>query len=181
MRDWPEIQKWEITSPEFCWISGDWGELGIPSLPQMSLMKYYWMLQKLSLPLKIKVNFFRHKKGFVWLNLAYILYQISIWDLDLPFYALKFKINSGNRGFELKNICLISNTYHSKTHLQINLKWKIISYTEKHLNILPLFALDSLEFIKHQICFDTKVFSTFHGFRKWCYFWVDQLNLYSLI
>ena len=30
---------------EFCPISGGWGELGIPNLPQTSLIKYYWKLQ----------------------------------------------------------------------------------------------------------------------------------------
>ena len=30
---------------QFCTISGDCGELGIPNLAQMSLMKCYWMLQ----------------------------------------------------------------------------------------------------------------------------------------
>ena len=35
----------EIPSSEFCPISGDWGELGIPNLARMSLIKCYWMLQ----------------------------------------------------------------------------------------------------------------------------------------
>ena len=45
MRDWPEIRKSEIPPSEFCPISGDWGELGIPNFPWISLMKYYWILQ----------------------------------------------------------------------------------------------------------------------------------------
>ena len=45
MRDWPEIRKSEIPPSEFCPISGDWGELWIPNLAQMSLIKCYWMLQ----------------------------------------------------------------------------------------------------------------------------------------
>ena len=32
-------------TPEFCPISGDWSDLGIPILVRMSLMKYYQMLQ----------------------------------------------------------------------------------------------------------------------------------------
>ena len=44
-RDLPVIQKSEIPLSEFCPISGDWDELGIPNLAQMSLMKSYWMLQ----------------------------------------------------------------------------------------------------------------------------------------
>ena len=43
-RDWPEIQKSEIPPSEFWPISGDYGKLWIPSLVQMSLIKYYWML-----------------------------------------------------------------------------------------------------------------------------------------
>ena len=43
--DWPEIQKSEIPQSEFCPISGDWSELGIPNLARMSLLKCYWMLQ----------------------------------------------------------------------------------------------------------------------------------------
>ena len=44
-RDWPEIRKLEILPSEFCSISGDWVELGIPNLAQMFLIKSYWMLQ----------------------------------------------------------------------------------------------------------------------------------------
>ena len=32
VRDWPDIQQWEIPSSEFCSISGDWRKLGIPNL-----------------------------------------------------------------------------------------------------------------------------------------------------
>ena len=39
--DRPEIQKSEILLSEFCLIYGDWGELGIPNLTQMYLMKSY--------------------------------------------------------------------------------------------------------------------------------------------
>ena len=45
IRDWPEIPKLEIPLSEFCVISGDWGELGIPDLVEMYLIKCYWMLQ----------------------------------------------------------------------------------------------------------------------------------------
>ena len=48
IRDWPEIRKSEIPPSEFCPISGDWGELGIPNLARMSLIKCYWMLQNSS-------------------------------------------------------------------------------------------------------------------------------------
>ena len=46
MRYFPEIRKSEIFPDRFCPISGDWDELGIPNLQQLSLMKCYWMLQK---------------------------------------------------------------------------------------------------------------------------------------
>ena len=36
--DWPEIWILEIPPSEFCPISGDWRELGIPNSGQMSLM-----------------------------------------------------------------------------------------------------------------------------------------------
>ena len=45
IRDWPEIQKFEIPLPEFCPIPGDWGELDIPSLARMSPIKFYGTLQ----------------------------------------------------------------------------------------------------------------------------------------
>ena len=45
IRDWPEIRKLEIPPSEFCPISGDWGELWIPKLAQMSLIECYGMLQ----------------------------------------------------------------------------------------------------------------------------------------
>ena len=35
----------EISPPEFCLISGDWGKLGIQNLTRMSLIKYYRMLK----------------------------------------------------------------------------------------------------------------------------------------
>ena len=44
MRDWPEILKSEIPLYEFCSTSGNWGELGIPNLAWMSLIKSYYML-----------------------------------------------------------------------------------------------------------------------------------------
>ena len=40
-RNW----KSEILPSEFFPISGDWGQLWIPNLAQMSLIEYYWMLQ----------------------------------------------------------------------------------------------------------------------------------------
>ena len=45
VRDSPEIRKLEIPPSEFCPISGEWGELVIPDLTLLSLMKSYRMLQ----------------------------------------------------------------------------------------------------------------------------------------
>ena len=45
IRDWPQIRKSEIRTSDFCPISGDWDELWKPNLAQMSLIKWYWMLQ----------------------------------------------------------------------------------------------------------------------------------------
>ena len=45
LKDWPEFPKSEIPPSEFCPISGDLGELGIPNLTRMSLIKCYWILQ----------------------------------------------------------------------------------------------------------------------------------------
>ena len=45
IRDRPEIRKLKIAPSEFCPISGDCGELGIPNMAQTSLIKCYWMLQ----------------------------------------------------------------------------------------------------------------------------------------
>ena len=45
IRDWPEIWKSEIPLSESCPISGDWDELAIPHLGQISLMKFYCMVQ----------------------------------------------------------------------------------------------------------------------------------------
>ena len=44
-RDWPATWKLKIPRSDFCSISGDWDELGIPNLERMSLIKCYWMLQ----------------------------------------------------------------------------------------------------------------------------------------
>ena len=45
IRDWPEIWKSEIPLSESCPISEDWDELAIPHLGQISLMKFYCMVQ----------------------------------------------------------------------------------------------------------------------------------------
>ena len=45
IRDWPEILKLVMPPSEFFTISGDLGELWVPNLTRMSLMKKYWMLQ----------------------------------------------------------------------------------------------------------------------------------------
>ena len=45
IRDCPEIRKLEIPSPEFCPISGDWGEFWISNLVQSFLIQCYWMQQ----------------------------------------------------------------------------------------------------------------------------------------
>ena len=44
IRDSSEIWKSDIPRSEVCPISGDSGELGIPNLAQMSLIKCYWWL-----------------------------------------------------------------------------------------------------------------------------------------
>ena len=45
IRDRPKIRKSEIPPSETSPISGDWGELWIPNLARMSVIKCYWMLQ----------------------------------------------------------------------------------------------------------------------------------------
>ena len=45
IRDCPEIWRSGIPPSEFWPISGDWGELGIPNLARLFLIKCYWMLQ----------------------------------------------------------------------------------------------------------------------------------------
>ena len=41
-KDWSEIRKSEIALSEFCPVSADWDELGIPPLGRTSLIKCYW-------------------------------------------------------------------------------------------------------------------------------------------
>ena len=45
LRDLSEIWKVEIPPSEFCLVSGDLGDLVMPNVAGMSLMKSYWMLQ----------------------------------------------------------------------------------------------------------------------------------------
>ena len=45
IRDWPKIRKSKIPLSEFCSISRDRGELGIPNSVGMSLMRSYLILQ----------------------------------------------------------------------------------------------------------------------------------------
>ena len=59
MSNWPEIHKLEILTSEFCPISGDWDELGMPNLAGVSLMKNHCMLQKAKItasPTRIRVK-----------------------------------------------------------------------------------------------------------------------------
>ena len=44
-KGWPEIRKSEISLSEVCPIFEDCGELELPNLAHMSLIKCYWMLQ----------------------------------------------------------------------------------------------------------------------------------------
>ena len=48
IKDWQEIWKSKIPPSEFCPISGNWGELVIPNLAWMSLIKCTWILQNTS-------------------------------------------------------------------------------------------------------------------------------------
>ena len=43
--DWPEIGISEIPPSKFCPVFEDWGELDIPKLARMFLIKCYWILQ----------------------------------------------------------------------------------------------------------------------------------------
>ena len=45
LMDWPEIRKSELPSSEFYPISGEEGQLVIPCLTQIHLIKCYWMLK----------------------------------------------------------------------------------------------------------------------------------------
>ena len=47
IRDWPEIRKSETAPYEFCLISGDWRELGIPNLARMSPIKCNFTVSEL--------------------------------------------------------------------------------------------------------------------------------------
>ena len=84
IRYWPKIMKSEIPPCEIYPIFWDWGELGIPNLAQMSLIKCYLILQnvriktftvseflkenqqgvKLPLPTKIRIN--PNRLGIFW-------------------------------------------------------------------------------------------------------------------
>ena len=60
IRDWPGFRKSETPSSVFCPISGDCGELGIPNLTWMSLIKCYWILlnsRVTAFAVSVKVNF----------------------------------------------------------------------------------------------------------------------------
>ena len=51
IQNWPEIRKSEIPAPKFCPISGDWGQLGIPNLARLFLIKCYcfyrfWVIKR---------------------------------------------------------------------------------------------------------------------------------------
>ena len=48
IRNWPEIRKSETPPSKFCPISGDWGELEIPNLARVFLIKCYQMMQNSS-------------------------------------------------------------------------------------------------------------------------------------
>ena len=76
IRDWPEIKKMETPLSEFCPISGDWGELEIPNLARMSLMKWRvkWMKTLL-----LTVSFFASTLSHWFSLLCAYLYSKPFW------------------------------------------------------------------------------------------------------
>ena len=74
IRDWPEIRKSEILLSEFCPISGDWGELGIPYLARMSLINCYWMLQNARVTAFIVSELLRENQQWGKIN-YFVLYS----------------------------------------------------------------------------------------------------------
>ena len=62
LRDWPEIQKSEISPSDFCPVSRDWCELLIPNLVQMSLIECYWMLQNVRVTAFTMFELFRENQ-----------------------------------------------------------------------------------------------------------------------
>ena len=76
IRDWPEIQKWEIAPYGFCPIYGDWGKLWIPNMAWTSVIECYcgpklenWQW---------RYNFFRwHHRQFFFYFVLFLLSSLA--------------------------------------------------------------------------------------------------------
>ena len=72
----------EIPPSEFCPISGDWGELWIPNLAQMSLIECYWMLQNSRVMAFTVFELLReNKKKYSQPSQISQIFQISVYFL----------------------------------------------------------------------------------------------------
>ena len=85
IKDWSEIQQSEIHPSEFCPISGDWGNLGIPGLIEMLLMNCYWMLQNTRVTAFMVFELSREtQQGMGWKGVGVITPHPPRSGLNLP-------------------------------------------------------------------------------------------------
>ena len=82
---WPDIWKSKTLPSEVCPISGDWGELGIPNLPRMFLMKCHWMLQNARFTAYTASEFLKGKLAGVGKITSCAFHFVEIWSAFYPY------------------------------------------------------------------------------------------------
>ena len=108
IKDWPEIRKPQIPRSEFCPISEDWGELGIPNLARMSLAKCYWKLQNArvtAFTVSELIGENQQGGGATGLNSCHFLMTLKVVQhKEFFFFGKLWKLNWG---FIYLDICIL--------------------------------------------------------------------------
>ena len=86
IRDWPEIQKSEIPSSEFWWISGQpqCPDIRDTKFHKMSLMKCYWMVQNTRV-----TAFYRFWVIIFWVINSgdkFLVFSLECWFIRTKFF-----------------------------------------------------------------------------------------------
>ena len=114
IRDWREIRKSQIPRSEFCPISENWGELGMPNLARTSLAKCYWKLQNARVTAFTVAELIRENQqgeggeggqGATGLNSCHFLMTLKVVQhKEFFFFGKLWKLNWG---FIYLDICIL--------------------------------------------------------------------------
>ena len=155
IRDWPEIQKFEIPPSEFCSISGDWGRQVIQNLAWMPPIKCYWMLQNPRVT-AFTISELRPPPPAIpppGLGLKGILMHIKFYF----FLSSRLLLQTVKTPFQFVHVCKSEN---GKDFL----RWKIFVYVKKSISVDCLIAVEMC--IKRNFGYSAYYFSNFFSFSS---------------